>query len=128
VLRFERQSGALPPAEGLAAYIDFYLSPAHRASRVVGCPMPFLAADLPRLTDKARARFAAGVASLRQRLAGQLALMGRPDPEIEASSMMSELVGALSLARAEPDPATSDAILSRSTTALKRRLSLENLS
>ena len=119
------ETGARPPAEALGAYIDFYLSPAHRDARATGCPMPSLAADLPRLTRTARERFAAGVAGLRQRLGGQLALLGHADPDAEASSMIAELVGALSLARAEPDPAASDAILDRSNAALKRRFALE---
>ena len=119
------ETGARPPAEALGAYIYFYLSPAHRDARATGCPMPSLAADLPRLTRKARERFAAGVAGLRQRLGGQLALLGHADPDAEASSMIAELVGALSLARAEPDPAASDAILDRSNAALKRRFALE---
>jgi TetR/AcrR family transcriptional repressor of nem operon len=114
------------PAGALAAYIDFYLSPAHRDARSTGCPLPFLAADLPRLSDSARERFAAGVASLQARLARPLAQLGHADPEAGASSMLSELVGALSLARAEPDPAASDAILDRSRAALRRRFALEN--
>ena len=88
--------------------------------------MPFLAADLPRLTDTARERFAAGVAGLRARLAGLLAVLGHDDAEAGASSMISELVGALSLARAEPDPVASDAILDRSKAALKSRFVLES--
>jgi TetR/AcrR family transcriptional repressor of nem operon len=39
--------------------------------------------------------------------------------------MLAELVGALSLARAEPDSNRSDAILDVSRTALKRRFGLE---
>jgi TetR/AcrR family transcriptional repressor of nem operon len=114
-----------PPAEAIGAYIDFYLSPAHRDARATGCPMPSLAADLPRLTQKARERFAAGVQQLRARLAEKLILLGHDDAEAEASSVVAELVGAVSLARAEPDQAASDAILARSKTFLKRRLNLE---
>jgi len=114
-----------PPAEALAAYIDFYLSPGHRDARATGCPMPSLAADLPRLSAKARERFAAGVAGLRQRLAERLGQLGFADAEAQAASMVAELVGALSLARAEPDPAASDAILANSKAALKYRFSLE---
>jgi TetR/AcrR family transcriptional repressor of nem operon len=120
------ETGDRPPAAALAAYIDFYLSPAHRDARATGCPMPSLAADLPRLTQKARERFAAGVEGLRGRLAAHLARLGRDDAETEASSMVAELVGALSLARADPDPVASDAILERSKTALKRRFDLES--
>jgi TetR/AcrR family transcriptional repressor of nem operon len=125
VSRIVLEIGARPPAEALSAYIDFYLSAAHRDSRATGCPMPFLVADLPRLTDHARERFAAGVAGLRGRLAGQLALLGHAESEAEASSMISELVGALSLARAEPDRARSDAILTHSKSALKARFTSE---
>jgi TetR/AcrR family transcriptional repressor of nem operon len=120
------ESGDKPPAEALAAYIDFYLSPTHRDARATGCPMPSLAADLPRLTAKARERFAAGVASLRGRVAERLTQLGFRDAEAQASSMVAELVGALSLARAEPDPAASDAVLANSKLALKYRFSLES--
>jgi TetR/AcrR family transcriptional repressor of nem operon len=120
------ESGDKPPAEALAAYIDFYLSPTHRDARATGCPMPSLAADLPRLTAKARERFAAGVASLRGRVAERLAQLGFQDAEAQASSMVAELVGALSLARAEPDAAASDAVLANSKLALKYRFSLES--
>jgi len=120
------ETGELPPAEAIGAYIDFYLSPTHRDARATGCPMPSLAADLPRLTPKARERFAAGVQRLRARLAEKLALLDHDDAEAEASSIVAELVGAVSLARAEPDPAASDAILARSNTSLKRRFNLES--
>jgi len=112
------------PQQGLSAYVDFYLSRAHRDARGAGCPLPFLAPDLPRLSEDARRRFAEGMGRLRDRLAGQLALMGRDGPAAEASSLLSELVGALSLARAEIDPAQSDAILERSKAAVKRRFGL----
>lgn len=124
--RMAKEIEGRTPAEALAGYIGFYLSPAHRDARNTGCPLPFLAADLPRLTDEARARFAAGAEGLRQRIADQLSALGREEPEAEASSVVSELVGALSLARAEPDRTTSDAILARSKAALLRRLGLES--
>ena len=40
--------------------------------------------------------------------------------------MIAELVGAVSLARAEPNPIASDAILANSKAALQRRLNLES--
>lgn len=113
------------PKEALVAYVDFYLSAGHRDARGGGCPLPFLASDLPRLSDDARARFAAGASRLRGRLAQRLAELGREDPEADACSMLSELMGALSLARAEPDLPASEAILERSKAAVKRRFGLE---
>ncbi len=114
----------LSPKEALAADIDSYLSSDHRDARDYGCPLPYLAADLPRLTDAARDRFAAGAAKVRARIAGKLMAIGAPDPDAQASSVLSEMVGAVALARAEPEPTASDAILERSRVALRQRLRL----
>ena len=123
--RLQRETGNRAPVDALAAYIDFYLSAEHRDARNSGCPLPFLAADAPRLSGPARDRFAQGVADLTARLAGRLAAVGRTDPETDARSLLSEMVGALSLARADPDPSRSDAILATSRAALKARFDLE---
>jgi TetR/AcrR family transcriptional regulator, transcriptional repressor for nem operon len=48
--RVDARDGPRPPAERLGAYIDAYLSPAHRDARSSGCPMAALAVDLPRLS------------------------------------------------------------------------------
>jgi len=114
----------LPPREALTGFIDFYLSARHRDSRNGGCPLPYLAGDAPRLANASRERYAQGTANLTQVIAERLIELGRPHPEDEASSMLSELVGAVTLARAEADPDRSDAILERSRAHLKRRLGL----
>jgi TetR/AcrR family transcriptional repressor of nem operon len=113
------------PAEALNAYLDFYLSPAHRDARTSGCPLPFLSADAPRLPEGSRGRYSSGVASLAARMAALLAETGRPDPEADASSAVAEMVGAVALSRAEPDLTRADEILARSKRAVKRRLGLE---
>jgi TetR/AcrR family transcriptional repressor of nem operon len=115
------------PAQWLAGYIDFYLSAAHRDARTSGCPLPFLNADAPRLGSESRRRFAEGVEGMRERLASRLTALGRPEPYAEATSLLSELVGALALARAEPDRAASDRILAASRGHLFRRFQLESL-
>jgi len=114
-------------AEGVTMVIDRYLSAEHRDARTHGCALTFLSADIPRLPLASRQRFAAGVANLVEDLAGHLGRLRRADPEAEASSMLSELFGALSLARADPDAQRSNAFLARSRSALKRRLGLESL-
>ena len=114
-------------AEVLNGYLDFYLSARHRDSRITGCPLPYLAADAPRLPEPVRTAFSAGVAGLRGMLGRQLARLGLANASEEAASMLAEMVGALSLARAEPDPTLSDAILDISKRALKRRFKLESL-
>ena len=127
-LRLAQETGQdRAPAEGLAAYIDFYLSPAHRDTREAGCALPFLSADAPRLPAASRERYAQGVAWLTASIAGLLSASGQADADAEAaaSSAVAEMVGALALSRAEPDPARADLILTRSKRAVKRRLALE---
>ena len=122
----ESATARLGPGEALAVYVDFYLSAAHRDTRTAGCPLPFLAADAPRLTERARARYARGVAGLTQMISERLAALGHPDPDVQASSMLAEMVGALSLARAVPDPEASDLILERSRRSIRTRFGLED--
>jgi TetR/AcrR family transcriptional repressor of nem operon len=126
--RLEQQTADRPPAEALSGYIDFYLSAEHRDSRTAGCPLPFLSADAPRLPAPARDRFAQGVADLTGRLAERLAALGSSDSLAESRSLLSEMVGALALARADPEPARSDAILAATRAALKARFHLETRS
>jgi TetR/AcrR family transcriptional repressor of nem operon len=121
--RFAASAKDRTPQAGLTNYIDFYLSPAHRDSSERGCPLPRLSADLPRLSAPARKNFAAGVEQLTFSIAGTLKAGGCKESEAIASSLLSEMVGALSLARAVPSRAQSDAILENSRAALKDRLS-----
>lgn len=116
---------AKTPQAALAHYIGFYLSRSHRDNRTAGCPLPFLAADAPRLSGAPRDRYAAGVQALSDDVADVLRAMDDPDPDGTATSVLSELVGALSLARAEPDPVRSYEVLTASKAALKRRLHLQ---
>jgi TetR/AcrR family transcriptional repressor of nem operon len=125
-LALTRAEAAGSPAAALSAYIDSYLSPRHRDARTGGCPVPFLSADIPRLPEAARVRFAAGVASLTEAVTELLAQAGHANPGEGASSLLAELVGALSLARAEPDQARSGAILDSSRRALKHRFGLDS--
>ncbi|KQZ69261.1 TetR family transcriptional regulator [Rhodanobacter sp. Root561] len=123
--RLEHETADRDPAEGLAAYVDFYLSKKHRDARGFGCPMAALASDVPRLSGPAREQFALGVQLSTAGLAGQLALLGHAEPEAGARSMIAELIGALSLARIEQDAKRSDAILAASRAQLKQRFGMK---
>lgn len=121
---WERLTREQQPGPALALYIDFYLSSAHRDAVSAGCPIPILAPELRRLGKPAREQFAAGVARLTERLRSQLASLDVADAQDEASSMLAEMIGALALARAEPDAQRSDAILAASRQRLKARIAL----
>lgn len=123
--RLARETEGRGAAEGLRAYIDFYLSAKHRDARGRGCPIAALASDVPRLSDGIRAAFATGVARLTGALGDKLAQLGVTEAPAAARSMVSELVGALSLARIEADTEASDTILRDSRVQLKHRLGLE---
>lgn len=113
------------PQDALRDYIDFYLSAAHRDTRRAGCPLAALSSDLPRLSDATRDAFAAGMRRLTGRLADMVGACEIKAANEVATSALSEMLGALSLARLEPDAARSDAILADSRRALKNRLGLE---
>ena len=114
----------LGPAQKLVAFIDYYLSPAHRDSPS-GCALPALAADAQRLTPEVRAAYSRGMAGMTGRIAEHLRVLGRAEPEDLATSTVAEMVGGLMLARAEPDAPRSDRMLDRSRHVLKQRLNLE---
>jgi TetR/AcrR family transcriptional regulator, transcriptional repressor for nem operon len=120
-------TAGVPAKTALTNYIGFYLSRSHRDTRTAGCPLPFLAAEAPRLNEEMRERYAQGVQNLTGALADLLRDMAYPNPDTTAASVLAEMVGAVSLARAEPDPDRSYAILSASRASLKTRLGLEDL-
>jgi len=123
--RLEHETAGRDPAAGLAAHVDSYLSRKHRDARGFGCPMAALCSDVPRLAEPARAQFALGVQQSTAQLAGKLAALGHAKPEAGARSMIAELIGALSLARIEPDAKRADAILAASRAQLKQRFALK---
>ena len=113
------------PQQGVLAYIGFYLSEEHRDRRDRGCPLPAMAADMPRLGLAAREAFERGAARLTTRLAEALsALVGSADAGTVAVSVLAELVGAVVLARSIAHAAHSSTLLRASREALTRRLSL----
>jgi TetR/AcrR family transcriptional regulator, transcriptional repressor for nem operon len=121
---FDHFTTGKTPAAALRAYIHFYLSPRHRDGYETGCPLPALAADVPRLDRFARKRFSLGAERLSAALARLLSALGHVDADELACSALSEMVGALSLARAISDPRQSNAVLERSRNGLMDRLGI----
>jgi TetR/AcrR family transcriptional repressor of nem operon len=121
--RFLRITDDLPPAEALGAYIDRYLSATHRDSGSWMCPLPILTADMKRLEPAMREAFGRAASGLAGLLQPMLATLGHDDPAL-GRSVVSELVGALALARAIGPGETSDAMLEASRTAIRHRIGL----
>jgi TetR/AcrR family transcriptional repressor of nem operon len=122
--RFQARTTGHEPAEGLAIFIDYYLSTMHRDRPDQGCPLPALSGDLARMALPTRERFAEGADRLTDLVAGLLDRMGTSKAESVATSVISEIVGAMALARAVSDPVRSDQILTASRKAVKVRLGL----
>ena len=122
--KFDAVTADLEPADALRKYIRFYLSARHRDNADTSCPLPWLAGEIPRLDTSSRERYGASVAGLTEILAVRLRALDRADADAVASSVVTELVGALTLSRAVADKAQSDAILARSRDSILARLGL----
>lgn len=124
-LLLEREESA---GRNVSDFVRFYLSREHRDAKTFGCPLALLNSDVPRLSKRAAQRYAEGMHALSATLADSLKALGQLHSEDEASSILSELIGALGRARAESDATRSDLILKRSRQSILRRLELEDVS
>lgn len=127
--RYERTlkgMAAKAPSEVLVRFIDSYLSMKHRDDVDVGCPIPALATDAPRLSTEARDRLSAGARRLRDGIAEVLAKLEQPSSDELAATVVSELVGAIVTARASTDVREARRILTATKEGLKARLGLSD--
>lgn len=114
-----------PDAEStLARFVDTYLSMRHREAVERGCPIPALAGEIGRLAQPVRDEFTRGIESLEDAVHRLLERTGHPDAAQLATSLIAEVTGAVSLARAQPDAARADAMLSASRSLVRRRIGL----
>lgn len=119
-----RELEGVAPEEGLARFIDRYLSVRHRDRRERGCPAATLAGDVARMPARARKPFDAGVRRMIALLADVLRTIGRPDPELLAASVVSEMVGGLALARGMTSAARSERFLAALRKSVKTRMGI----
>lgn len=104
---FWEELSAKPPAEALQALVGFYLSDLHCQHTAKGCAMAALAGDVARAGPDLHGTFEAGVENFLRVLEPLMPAdepTGRRD---QALATLSQLVGALVLARAVQSPALS---------------------
>lgn len=114
-----------PTATGraaVAAYIERYLSAAHRDHPEAGCPVPPLLSELSRTGDRQKENFEELLVTLQSGLATHLEEAGEPNADRRALALLALCVGGLALSRALPDSATSEQLL-----AACRELALASL-
>jgi TetR/AcrR family transcriptional repressor of nem operon len=117
-------AGAWQREDSLAAFIDAYVSTAHRDQPRRGCPVPALMSEPGRWPRSARKAFDQGVARMAERLAQHLS----PQFEkatIAAMSLIADMAGAVALSRAISDRKLSDELLAASRSALKLRFTAD---
>jgi TetR/AcrR family transcriptional repressor of nem operon len=124
--RLLRMTEGREPLQGMHAYMDWYLSAAHRDAPNGGCPVAAVSGDLARLPDAARERYTEGVERLAAGITKLLIKLHMPKPAMLAFSLLSEMAGALSSARAVIRSPLSEEILRASREMIKTRLTLES--
>jgi TetR/AcrR family transcriptional repressor of nem operon len=110
---FHRWSAAAAanPKDPLGAVIAFYLSMAHRAERMDGCPIVALGSDAARQGTNVKASFEAGIRSYLEMLGRWMGETGGEEPNGKAMAILSTMVGALVLSRAVNDEQLSKQFL-----------------
>jgi TetR/AcrR family transcriptional repressor of nem operon len=102
----------------LAAFVDWYLSPAHRDQPGSGCAVVALGADAARADERVRAVYRGQVeryiAQMEELLGGD-----GEDARSRAIAAVSTMVGALLIARAVGDEALSEEILREARTSVE---------
>lgn len=121
---FQKIMKDVDPAEGLATYIDHYLSTKHRDRREKGCPVVALNSDMARLPAVVKKRFEAGMQRTTESLAEILKKLNKPHPHGLATSILSEMVGAMAIARTVSNAELSEQILDTARASVKERLGL----
>jgi TetR/AcrR family transcriptional repressor of nem operon len=114
---------ALPARrDRVRALVLSYLSPRHRDNPAGGCLVAALGFEAARSTGRARESYSAALQQHRVRLAAALRLAADEKENVRlATALLSQLVGALILARSLADPAESTELLAQA-----RRTALEH--
>lgn len=108
----------------LRTYLKGYLSEAHRDRPDGGCPLPALSADIGRTDPQTRNNFVVGLNQITRRIEDALSRLSCANPEADARTVVAQMVGAVSLARALGPGAQSDAILRDCFDAIIEKLAL----
>jgi len=113
-------AGKLGGQRGYASLVDGYLSARHRDHPESGCGVAGIATDAARAGGSARGSYTRQVKECLAVLAGLVENTDRQVEEREAVLTLSDLVGAITIARAVDDRDLSERILTDAAAALKQ--------
>ena len=119
--------GDLPPGQAMSVFIDQYLSGEHRDRPDHGCPIAALIGMTDQLPPIARTAFDQGYSRLVQLVAGLIDEDTTHDRQALATSIVSEIVGGLTLSRAISDPDCADQLLSQTRNSVRMRIGIADL-
>ncbi len=125
--RFREWTEGKDQPDALRAYINAYVSKAHRDKPESGCAVAALSSDIGRQGSKARAAFDAGIMGLANAIGTLLPIEDAAKRRALALSMLAEMTGAVAAARAVSDQALSEEILSSARRSLRARAGLPEL-
>jgi TetR/AcrR family transcriptional repressor of nem operon len=112
------QAVAANPKDPLEAILAFYLSKGHRKEKMEGCPLAALGADAARQSADVKAGFEAGIREHLNVLSHILSDTGGKKRE-KAMSVLSTLVGAVTLARIVNDPRLAQTFLDAAADSIR---------
>jgi len=121
--RFGKMTAGLSPAEALAAFVDLYVTPEHRAHPERGCPVAGLSSELPRQGLPVREAYERGVRGLVGRIARWLPESTK-DRESLAASIVAEMAGTVALSRAISDDGEAEQLLAAARGRIKARMGI----
>ena len=117
------------PQDPLGAVIAFYLSMAHRAEKMDGCPVVALGSDAARQGTEVKASFEAGIKEYLEMLGSWVGETGGevPGGKAKAMAILSTMVGAVVLSRAVNDKQLSKRFLQAAADSVVTQASANNV-
>jgi TetR/AcrR family transcriptional repressor of nem operon len=116
-------AAAAHPDDPLGAVMAFYLSMAHRAERMDGCPIVALGSDAARQGTNVKASFEAGIRSHLEMLSRWIGEADGEESNGKAMAILSTMVGAVVLSRAVNDEQLSKQFLQAAAKGVRKELS-----
>ncbi|HEV2324154.1 MAG TPA: TetR/AcrR family transcriptional regulator [Terracidiphilus sp.] len=102
------------------AIVETYLSPEHAAHPELGCPVVALAPELARMNKRMKSRILPELALYKSKLLPMMPGRRTADKERAFLVIFSTMIGAIQIARMQPDPVTREKVLSTARDFLLR--------
>jgi TetR/AcrR family transcriptional repressor of nem operon len=113
-------AAAKNPKDPLGAVIAFYLSEGHCGEKADGCPIVALGSDAARQGPDVKASFEAGIKAHLELLGHILSGTDGKEAKAKAMTVLSMMVGAVTLSRMVNDPGLTRAFLKNASKEIRR--------